>query len=203
MSKKPKVSDKIYDHSKAHFVRQGNRGDYNVKLSFGIDFLYSNILASKQKVLHDKTISKTEWKMLVLRFIDKLDLTIKNSVVTDYFHSDQINFTIEQIKESCKDFYTNQPNIIAELIRLSFLLVGEVPNLKGQTKHEKGYKANMYRTVKYEQNIHQKVNTIIAYSHIISKFDEFSMQYSLLSFKDHKFIDWVKSEYPSVYCKLF
>lgn len=190
------------DHLKAHCLVDKNADD-RIKLSFGIESLHSNLIASRHKILHDKTISKSEWKALVTKLIDKLDITIKNSITSDGLHLDQINYSMETIKESCKGFYKYQPNIIAELIRLSFLLVGGVPNLIEGSRCNSQYVSRRCRTVKYQQNLRQKARVILDYAHTIRKFDEFDDKYNHFFHDAKKFIEWVKEKQPELYCKLF
>lgn len=191
-----------YDHNKAHFKNEN--GKESVKLSFGIEAFHSMLLAKKHKVLHDKIISKSEWKNLVLKLIEKLEITIINSIKTDPYHLEQIKAILDDIKNSCEvDFYKYQPDIIAELIRLSFTLIGNVPDMEGLSKHKEQYFATDYRSINYSQNIHQKVRMILLYSHSISKSEEFYKKRSELSSNDHKFLNWIKEKHQDIYCKLF
>ncbi len=151
----------------------------------------------------------TIWKKELIKILKAVKRAIDLNIDTDEFHRNELisrcDFGMRKLRESkYKDEL--DANMIESLIRIVFLLLGEMPEnaRRRSTSNPKCWKLDRARKITYVQTLQQKTWLIL---HLARKKCEKAPDYDELWEKlcveyrgDHRrFIKWYKDTYPDKY----
>jgi hypothetical protein len=155
------------------------------------------------------------WKKIYLRIIDALEKAIDVNIDdTDSLHLNSLHQTCEQLRGDVKRAKTLEElhqQIIIDLVRLNFILIGDMPNnwMKTQVNRDEHYKLDSSRKIHYTQTLRQKVSLIFSlpesslYASKLPKTRELIEKFMKLQQNHKKFLEWFKQTYPAIYMELF
>ena len=165
-------------------------------------------------------IKFTAYQKNLLKIIGTIEKAVNENISgTDEYHKEILLNRIKDIKDIVKSTQKRkelfEQSIIALLIEIIFILIGELPNNIGRSldgdkelTNTHHWILNRYRNIFYTQNYFQKKNLIFYYyslavnsnskikkSYLIEKYAE-------CNHNDKLFINWFKKEHPSEYLSI-
>lgn len=182
--------------------------DGGVQMSYKTEDLLTNLLGDKYRNYSDNKASGKEWKLFILKCINKLEITINNTIETDTHHKFCIQTYLDQLKDSVKKNEKTYPEIVIILLFLCFELIGGIPDIHRYYQQDKYYVSTKNRSIGFSQNTRQKVNTIFQAINFIGlnnniNYKELEIIYSKFHYNPLIFLNWFKDKYPLYYAKLF
>lgn len=154
------------------------------------------------------TYDADKWKNAMKKLVRKVEIAIKRNIDTDAIHRGRIDRHIRRIKEAIDAGQESELQAIAELLFLTFELMGGMPNNR-EVKHatKEGYfDLRRHRTVHYLQSPAQKAALVLD----AAEWGMFKEHLSVRDIADQywgkdkvKFLAWFKEKYPAVYAQLF
>jgi len=166
---------------------------------------------SKEAKVSSRT--PTQWKHTLNRVLDELSSYLENNIQTDELHQIMLHSGIFAARESLKedDFW---PGYSEGIARLAFLLMGDYPDhrkRKSGKKTNDHYKLDLFRSIHYSQDSHQKFRTLLLAW--VCGFPELSKnpRDALREFRElhgyktgyKEFFLWYRKTYPDDYSKIF
>jgi hypothetical protein len=152
-------------------------------------------------------LSDSEFKKVVEKVLNELERYLSKNVQTDPFHQEELQRAIKSAKLYFNDEYW-WPGVFEGLVRLSLLLMGDLPTHEKYSKGKKDndyYRLDLHRSVGWFQNNSQKIR-MIYYAERLGKLDKKLWQLRK-EFHESKestdFILWFREKYPTEYAKVF
>jgi hypothetical protein len=152
-------------------------------------------------------LSDSEFKKAVGKVLNELEKYLAENVHSDSFHQDELQRAIK----SAQLYFDKEywwPGVFEGIVRLSLLLMGDLPAREKYTtgkKKKNYYRLNLRRSVGWTQNSSQKLR-MIYYAERLGKLDkklwQLRKEFSESS-EDRDFILWFREKYPIEYAKVF
>lgn len=147
-----------------------------------------------------------KWKKALKKLIKKVEIAVDRNVDTDAIHRQKIDRHVRLAKEAIHAGMDSEPQVIAELLFLTFELIGGIPK-NTEVEHaskESYFDLRRHRTIHYLQSPEQKARLIVDTASMFNK------HYSRSEIEDQyfgkdtvKFLSWFKQKHPAVYAMLF
>jgi hypothetical protein len=183
-------------------------------LSF--EWLLSSLFSKERYHGASGHLDTEAWREQLTRIFVHLQRAIRQTVEGDDFHSRQLQEQCGAAIEALKNAKTcSQLSVCAieHFTRVSFSLIGHLPNHWEKSSHAASQPANWqltkYRTITYLHSVEQRVAQIIAladderFRGRLPSRRELNEQLGVTFGGDRvKFLDWLKSEYPAVYVQI-
>lgn len=162
-------------------------------------------------------VSRQTWEKDMLKVTRYIKKSILLNVSSDKYHSDQLLSNCSEIDNKIKSAHTISAiniSLIEHLIKIIFLLIGNLPN---HWRYKAPYKdsfwlLNGHRQLSYVQTDKQKTYLILNIIDVRKMFSiEIEEDYEDLhevfwrKFKSNplNFINWFREKYPDIYSKIF
>ena len=152
-------------------------------------------------------LSDSEFKTGVGKVLNELEKYLSENVHTDPSHQDELQRAIK----SAQLYFNNEywwPGIFEGLVRLTLLLMGDLPEhykyAKGKKDNEY-YRLDLHRSVCWTQNTNQKIR-MIYYAEKLGKIDKklWQLRKEFQESSENKnFLLWFRDKYPIDYAKVF
>jgi hypothetical protein len=156
-----------------------------------------------------------------LKIVKTIEKSVNENISeTDEYHKNKLINRLESIESIIKsppkrkDIF--EQSLIAQLIEIIFILIGELPNNIGRSMDGKKELTNTHnwiltrhRNIVYTQNYAQKKNLVFDYYSLAAnsnseiKRSYLIKKYAECKYNDRLFISWFKEEHPSEYISIF
>lgn len=152
-------------------------------------------------------LSDSEFKKVVGKVLNELEKYLSENVHADPFHQEELQRAIKSAQLYFKNEYW-WPGVFEGVIRLSLLLMGDLPTHEKYSKGKKNndyYRLDLHRSVGWTQNNSQKIR-MLYYAERLGKLDKKLWQLRKEfheSSENTDFILWFRAKYPTEYAKVF
>ena len=187
-----------------------NKNQQGVDIKIWAEVFLMRLLGKTMLYKHG-ICSNNTWNDILTKLINAIEKAINKNIDSDGLHRLRLKNYIKQLKNDCKENNRNEPDILLPLIGIIFELLGGMPNYSDRSKinRKNDYQLFHLRSVLYSQNSYQKLKTILdaskqepfyGHHHYDDLFEKYVTEFNGNA---DGFIEWYKSEYPSIYLQLF
>ena len=158
-------------------------------------------------------LTQKDWKNILSRIIEELKRYLDENIQTDTLHRIMLESGLFAASESLKeeDFF---PGYVEGITRFALLLMGDYPDhrrYKSGRKNSNYYKLDIHRSSIWNQDVNQKIGTLLAAGQAGFPSLENDPDQVLVEFRDQcrfkatykEFLIWYKQNYSEDYAKLF